>query len=116
MIVAYVVQASSLYLGNVALVEPLIALELVFALPFAYVGAVLATHGIPSASKLAWITLAVLGARTSAMAANRFIDRNIDVIEFQLRGNFARQLAVADQLVFGNLDGEAAKISTVRQR
>lgn len=49
-----------------------------FALPFAYVGAVLATHGIPSASKLVWITLAVLGARTAAMAANRYIDRNID--------------------------------------
>ncbi|MGA7420092.1 MAG: DMT family transporter, partial [Acidimicrobiales bacterium] len=35
MIVAYVVQAIALYLGNVAFVEPLIAMELVFALPFA---------------------------------------------------------------------------------
>jgi drug/metabolite transporter (DMT)-like permease len=35
MIVAYLVQAIALYLGNVALVEPLIAMELVFALPFA---------------------------------------------------------------------------------
>jgi 4-hydroxybenzoate polyprenyltransferase len=49
-----------------------------FALPFAYVGAILATHGIPSMNKLAWITLAVLGARTAAMAANRYIDRDID--------------------------------------
>jgi 4-hydroxybenzoate polyprenyltransferase len=49
-----------------------------FALPFAYVGAVLAARGIPGLSKLTWITLAVLGARTAAMAANRYIDRDID--------------------------------------
>jgi drug/metabolite transporter (DMT)-like permease len=35
MIVAYVVQAIALYFGTVAFVEPLIAMELVFALPFA---------------------------------------------------------------------------------
>ncbi len=49
-----------------------------FALPFAYVGAVIAAHGIPSWNKLAWITLAVLGARTAAMAANRYLDRDLD--------------------------------------
>ncbi len=49
-----------------------------FALPFAYVGAVLAARGIPGAAALGWITLAVLGARTAAMAANRFLDREID--------------------------------------
>jgi 4-hydroxybenzoate polyprenyltransferase len=49
-----------------------------FALPFAYVGAILAARGIPSIPALAWITLAVLGARTAAMAANRFLDREID--------------------------------------
>ncbi len=49
-----------------------------FALPFAYVGAILAARGVPSAEKLFWITLAVLGARTAAMAANRFLDRKID--------------------------------------
>jgi 4-hydroxybenzoate polyprenyltransferase len=49
-----------------------------FALPFAYVGAILAARGIPSFAALAWITLAVLGARTAAMAANRFLDREID--------------------------------------
>jgi len=43
-----------------------------FALPFAYVGAILAAHGLPPPIKLVWITLAVLGARTAAMAANRF--------------------------------------------
>lgn len=49
-----------------------------FALPFAYVGALLAAGGFPSWSALGWITLAVLGARTAAMAANRYLDREID--------------------------------------
>jgi 4-hydroxybenzoate polyprenyltransferase len=49
-----------------------------FALPFAYVGAILAARGLPTAAQLGWITLAVLGARTAAMAANRFLDRKID--------------------------------------
>jgi len=49
-----------------------------FALPFAYVGAVMAAHGFPTLWQFAWITLAVLGARTAAMAANRYFDRKID--------------------------------------
>ena len=49
-----------------------------FALPFAYVGAVLGARGVPSWPALLWITLAVLGARTAAMAANRYFDRDID--------------------------------------
>jgi 4-hydroxybenzoate polyprenyltransferase len=49
-----------------------------FALPFAYVGAVLGARGFPSWHALLWITLAVFGARTAAMAANRYFDRDID--------------------------------------
>ena len=49
-----------------------------FALPFAYAGAILAARGMPSWRALLWITLAVLGARTAAMAANRYFDRDID--------------------------------------
>ncbi|MDQ6932275.1 MAG: UbiA family prenyltransferase, partial [Candidatus Eremiobacteraeota bacterium] len=49
-----------------------------FALPFAFVGAIVATQGLPSPHALVWITLAVLGARTAAMAANRYFDREID--------------------------------------
>lgn len=49
-----------------------------FALPFAYVGALLAAGGLPGWAPLGWITLAVLGARTAAMAANRYLDRDID--------------------------------------
>jgi len=49
-----------------------------FALPFAYVGALLAQDGVPPLRTLAWITLAVLGARTAAMAANRLLDARLD--------------------------------------
>jgi 4-hydroxybenzoate polyprenyltransferase len=50
----------------------------VFALPFAYVGAFLAVGGTPSAHDLLWITLAMVGARSLAMALNRLIDTAID--------------------------------------
>jgi 4-hydroxybenzoate polyprenyltransferase len=50
----------------------------VFALPFAYVGAFLAVDRTPSAHDLLWITLAMVGARSLAMALNRLIDAGID--------------------------------------
>src|SRR5213079_1518697 len=50
----------------------------VFALPFAYVGAFLAVNGTPTAHDLLWITLAMVGARSLAMALNRLIDAGID--------------------------------------
>ena len=50
----------------------------IFALPFAYVGAFLAVNGVPSARDLIWITLAMVGARSLAMALNRLIDARID--------------------------------------
>jgi 4-hydroxybenzoate polyprenyltransferase len=50
----------------------------VFALPFAYVGAFLAVDGAPSAHDLLWITVAMVGARSLAMALNRLIDAGID--------------------------------------
>jgi 4-hydroxybenzoate polyprenyltransferase len=50
----------------------------VFALPFAYVGAFLAVDAVPSAHDLVWITIAMVGARSLAMALNRLIDAEID--------------------------------------
>jgi 4-hydroxybenzoate polyprenyltransferase len=50
----------------------------IFALPFAYVGAFLAVGGVPSAHDLVWITVAMVGARSLAMALNRLIDARID--------------------------------------
>jgi len=49
-----------------------------FALPFAYIGALLVDRQVPSAHDLVWITLAMVGARTAAMSLNRIIDRHID--------------------------------------
>jgi 4-hydroxybenzoate polyprenyltransferase len=50
----------------------------VFALPFAYIGAFLAVGDMPSAHDLFWITVAMIGARSLAMALNRLIDAGID--------------------------------------
>jgi 4-hydroxybenzoate polyprenyltransferase len=50
----------------------------VFALPYAYTGAILALGQVPSARQLFWITVAMVGARSLAMALNRLIDAAID--------------------------------------
>jgi 4-hydroxybenzoate polyprenyltransferase len=50
----------------------------VYALPFAYAGAFLAADGLPTWSQLLWITVAMVGARSAAMALNRLIDAEID--------------------------------------
>jgi 4-hydroxybenzoate polyprenyltransferase len=50
----------------------------IFALPFAYVGAFLAVGRTPSAHDLVWITIAMAGARSLAMALNRLVDAGID--------------------------------------
>jgi 4-hydroxybenzoate polyprenyltransferase len=50
----------------------------VFALPFAYVGAFLAVDGFPGAGPVLWLTLAMIGARTLAMALNRLADAELD--------------------------------------
>lgn len=50
----------------------------IFALPFAFTGALLAAGGLPSLRQTVWIVLAMAGARTAAMAMNRLIDAEID--------------------------------------
>lgn len=49
-----------------------------FALPFAYLGMFLAAGGWPTWEQFAWITIAMAGARTLAMASNRLIHRKED--------------------------------------
>jgi 4-hydroxybenzoate polyprenyltransferase len=49
-----------------------------FALPFALLSAVLAARGVPSLPILAKILLAMVGARSAAMAHNRLADRHLD--------------------------------------
>ena len=50
----------------------------VFALPFAYVGAFLAVDGWPGFANVVWVTVAMVGARTLAMALNRLVDAELD--------------------------------------
>jgi 4-hydroxybenzoate polyprenyltransferase len=50
----------------------------VFALPFAYVGMLLAAGEVPAASDWVWVTVAMVGARTLAMGLNRLIDAELD--------------------------------------
>jgi 4-hydroxybenzoate polyprenyltransferase len=50
----------------------------IFALPFALCGAMLAAGGIPTAHQLVWIIVAMVAARSAAMAFNRLADASID--------------------------------------
>ncbi|MHA7963601.1 UbiA-like polyprenyltransferase [Paenibacillus sp. CAU 1782] len=55
----------------------------IFALPFAYLGAILGTvvleNRLPSWAEIGWISLAMFGARSAAMSLNRLIDKAIDL-------------------------------------
>ena len=50
----------------------------VFALPFALCGAMLAANGLPTLHQLAWIIVAMVAARSAAMAFNRLADVSMD--------------------------------------
>src|SRR5271166_6567593 len=50
----------------------------IFALPFALCGAMLAAGGLPAWNQLAWIVVAMISARSAAMAFNRLADASID--------------------------------------
>lgn len=49
-----------------------------FALPFAFLGAILAADGLPAPRQIFWITIAMFGARSAAMTFNRIVDRKFD--------------------------------------
>lgn len=50
----------------------------IFALPFAFTGALLALGGLPSLRQAFWIVVAMVGARSAAMGFNRWADRDVD--------------------------------------
>jgi len=50
----------------------------VFALPFAFLGAFLAARGVPRPAQIGWILVAMVGARSAAMAFNRLVDLPFD--------------------------------------
>jgi len=66
-------------LSNIRVTLEMIKIEhTLFALPFALLGALLAARGIPTVREMLWITLAMVGARSTAMAFNRIADREYD--------------------------------------
>jgi len=74
----------------------------IFALPFAYVGAFLAVGGTPSTHDLLWITFAMIGARSLAMALNRLVDAGIDARNPRTAGRElpSGQLSIAQVALF----------------
>ncbi|HMF00157.1 MAG TPA: UbiA-like polyprenyltransferase [Terriglobia bacterium] len=72
-----------------------------FALPFAFIGALLARKGIPTAWQAGWIVAAMVGARSAAMAFNRIADFQYDKLNPRTsgralpRGTLSMQFAVA---------------------
>src|SRR3954470_18784562 len=73
----------------------------IFALPFAYVGAFLAVSGVPSGYDLLWITVAMVGARSLAMALNRLIDARIDAANPRTAGRELPSGALTHVAVIG---------------
>jgi 4-hydroxybenzoate polyprenyltransferase len=55
-------------------------LESLFALPFAYMGMLLAAREVPSLRAIFWVTVAMVGARNAGMAFNRVLDREMDAL------------------------------------
>jgi 4-hydroxybenzoate polyprenyltransferase len=68
-------------LQNIRITLEMIKIEhTLFALPFAFLGAVLAVNGLPTLRQVLWITLAMVGARSTAMAFNRIVDLEYDAL------------------------------------
>lgn len=66
-------------LRNLKITLEMIKIEhTLFALPFAFLGAVLAARGLPAWDRILWIVVAMVGARSAAMAFNRLVDREFD--------------------------------------
>jgi 4-hydroxybenzoate polyprenyltransferase len=69
----------STVIKNTRLTLEMIKIEhTLFALPFAFLGALLAANGLPALRQVFWIIVAMVGARSAAMAFNRIADRNYD--------------------------------------
>ncbi len=72
----------------------------IFALPFAYLGMVMAQKGVPGWYYWFWVTLAMAGARTAAMGFNRLIDREIDAKNPRTANRHLPKKQIAPQTVW----------------
>jgi 4-hydroxybenzoate polyprenyltransferase len=73
----------------------------IFALPFALTAAILAAHGLPALRTLGWILVAMVAARSSAMAFNRWADAKIDAANPRTRSRAIPAGLLSSQFVFG---------------
>ncbi len=82
----------------------------VFALPFAFCGAMLAARGVPTVRQLSWIIVAMVAARSAAMSFNRLADASIDAVNPRTRARalpagtltptFVRNFVVLSSAIF----------------
>ena len=73
----------------------------VFALPFALTAALLAAHGLPAARTLLWILVAMVAARSCAMAFNRWADAELDADNPRTRSRAIPAGLLSRQFVMG---------------
>ena len=81
----------------------------IFALPFAFIGALLARKGLPTLWQIGWIVAAMVGARSAAMAFNRIADAHYDKLNPRTsgralpRGTLSVQFAVIFTIAMSGL-------------
>jgi 4-hydroxybenzoate polyprenyltransferase len=73
----------------------------IFALPFALTAALLAAQGLPAGRTLLWIFIAMIAARTSAMAFNRWADAELDAANPRTSARAIPAGMLSRQFVFG---------------
>jgi len=73
----------------------------IFALPFALTAALLAAGGLPALRAIAWILVAMVAARSAAMAFNRWADADLDAVNPRTRSRAIPAGLLSRQFVFG---------------
>jgi 4-hydroxybenzoate polyprenyltransferase len=73
----------------------------IFALPFALTAALLAAHGLPAGRIILWILVAMIAARSCAMAFNRWADAELDAANPRTRSRAIPAGLLSRQFVFG---------------
>src|SRR5437867_750981 len=90
----------SRFLAKIVVTLEMIKIEhTVFALPFAFIGALLAARGLPAANKVGWILVAMVGARSAAMAFNRLVDLPFDARNPRTAGRALPQKLISQPFV-----------------
>ena len=73
----------------------------IFALPFALTAVLLAAHGLPAARTIAWILVAMVAARSCAMAFNRWADADLDAANPRTRSRAIPAGLLSREFVLG---------------